>query len=63
MNKYVYNGPVMQFGMLIAERWQGETMAPTEKKARSNLIYKFKINHNLIASSKIELPGKIKLVE
>lgn len=61
-HKYIYDGPVMEFNNLIAEHWKGETMAPSEKKARSNLIYKFKINHNRVASSKITLPGKIKLV-
>lgn len=61
-HKYIYDGPVMEFNNLIAERWKGETMALSEKKARSNLIYKFKINNNRVASSKITLPGKIKLV-
>ena len=61
-HKYIYDGPVMEFNNLIAEHWKGETMAPSEKKARSNLIYKFKINNNRVASSKITLPGKIKLV-
>lgn len=61
-HKYIYDGPVMEFNNLIAEHWKGETMAPSENKARSNLIYKFKINHNRVASSKITLPGKIKLV-
>lgn len=61
-HKYIYDGPVMEFNNLIAEHWKGETMAPSEKKARSNLIYKFKINNNRVASSKITLPGKIRIV-
>ena len=61
-HKYIYDGPVMEFDRLIAERWKGETMAPSEGKARSNLIYKFKINNNRVAGSKISLPGKIRIV-
>lgn len=61
-HKYIYDGPVMEFNNLIADHWKGETMAPSEKKARSNLIYKFKINNNRVASSKITLPGQIKMV-
>ena len=41
-NKYVYKGPVLEFDKLIAEDWYGETMATSEKKAKSNLIYQFK---------------------
>lgn len=61
-HKYIYDGPVMEFNNLIADHWNGETMAPSEKKARNNLIYKFKINNNRVASSKITLPGQIKMV-
>ena len=41
-HKYTYDGPVMEFDRLLADHWKGETMAPSEKKARSNLIYQFK---------------------
>lgn len=61
--KYSYSGPVMEFDFLIAERWEGETMAVSEKKARTNLIYQFKKQFNKSPSSKITLPGKITLVE
>ena len=62
-HKYVYEGPVMQFNTLLTDRWKGETMAPSENKARSNLTYQFKKNSNRIAGTKITLPGKIKMVE
>lgn len=60
--RYVYEGPVMEFNRLVAERWVGETMAPSEKKARSNLTYQYKKNNNRIPGTKITLPGKIKVV-
>lgn len=42
MPKFTYKGPVMEFNTLLADSWEGETVAPSEKKARSNLTYQFK---------------------
>lgn len=61
-HKYVYDGPVMQFGTCIINRWKGETWAPTESRARTNLTYQCKTGHNLKASAKLDLPGKLKVV-
>ena len=60
--KYVYDGPVMEFDRLVADHWRGETVAPSEKKARSNLTYQYKTKNNRIVGTKISLPGKIKMV-
>ena len=62
-HKYTYDGPVMEFDRLLADHWKGETMAPSEKKARSNLIYQFKKQNSRIVGKKITLPGKIKMEE
>ena len=62
-HKYTYDGPVMEFDRLLADHWKGETMAPSEKKARSNLIYQFKKQSSRIVGTKITLPGKIKMEE
>lgn len=62
-HKYTYDGPVMEFDRLLADHWKGETMAPSEKKARSNLIYQFKKRNSRIVGTKITLPGKIKMEE
>lgn len=62
MARFVYEGPVMEFGTLLTDHWKGETIAPTESKARSNLAYQFKKENNRIAGSKITLPGKIKWI-
>lgn len=35
MPRYIYKGPVMEFNTLLADIWEGETVAPSEKKARS----------------------------
>jgi hypothetical protein len=63
MNRYFYSGPVMEFNNCVQSKWEGATMAPTEKKARSNLTYQWKKQNNRIAGSKIFLPGKIELIE
>ena len=62
-HKYTYDGSVMEFDRLLADHWKGETMAPSEKKARSNLIYQFKKQNSRIVGTKITLPGKIKMEE
>lgn len=62
LHKYSYIGPVMEFDKLVAEQWKGETMATSEKKAKSNLAYQYKKKNNRIASVKVTLPGKVILV-
>ena len=61
MPRYLYKGPVMEFNTLLTDRWEGETVAPSEKKARSNLTYQFKRGNNRIAGTRITLPGKIRM--
>ena len=61
-NKYVYNGPVTQYDRCITGYWRGETVAQTEKKARSNLTYQVKKQMNLLAGTKVTLPGNIKII-
>lgn len=62
LNKYIYDGPVECFGKCVANRWRGETMAPTAGKARSNLTYQVKKQLRLTAGTKITLPGEIKVI-
>lgn len=62
-HKYSYAGPILEFDTLVADHWKGETMAPTEKKARSNLAYQYKKQNNRNAGIKVTLPGTIKIVD
>ena len=62
MNKYLYSGPVYEFDRLIADKWEAETMATSEKKARSNMVYQFKKKNNRVQATKITLPGIITMV-
>lgn len=60
--KYVYDGPVMSFDKCVIDRWKGETSAPTETKARSNLTYQAKKQLNQLPGTKVTLPGEVKMV-
>lgn len=62
MNKYSYNGPVMEFDRCIADRWKGETVAVSEKKAKSNLIFRYKQENGKTANARISLPGKLTII-
>ena len=62
MNLYSYEGPVMEFDRVISSKWKSTTYAPSEKKARSNLVFQFKKANNKTANSKITLPGKVVMI-
>jgi hypothetical protein len=63
MNKYSYDGPVMEFDRCIANRWKASTYAVSEKKARSNLTYQYKKRNNKLPNTMITLPGQIILIK
>lgn len=58
MKTYEYDGPVMNDGGCELSRWKASTVAPSESKARSNLIYRFKKEHGIFMGARISLPGK-----
>lgn len=59
MNRYFYNGPVLEFDRIIDNHWSSSTIAESEKKARSNLAYQYKIQTGRAPRSKITIPGKL----
>lgn len=61
-HKFAYDGPVVYFDRPVADHWKGETMAPSERKARSNLTFQAKKQMNLIAGTNVKLPGKIERI-
>lgn len=63
MNKYSYDGVVKELDTIISNRWRGSTYAASEKKARSNLIYRYKREHGKSPDSKITLPGNLVMHE
>ena len=60
--EYGYDGPVLLFDKIICNRWQAVTSAPSKKKARSNLIFRFKRDNGLAPNAKITLPGEVILL-
>ncbi len=62
MNRYLYEGPVMEFGRLVQNNWKGETVAVSETKARNNLSYQWKKRNNRMAGTRITLPGKLQRI-
>lgn len=60
MHKYTYDGPVLLFENIVQARWIGETHAVSEKQAKNNLQYQYKIEHNYLPYAKITLGGKVK---
>lgn len=63
INTYSYNGPILEFDRVIADHWNASTRAESEKKARCNLAYQFKMQSGRSPQSKISIPGKINIVE
>lgn len=63
MKVYSYRGPVMVFDKCVEHYWTGETTASSEKKARSNLAYKYKKEMGLIPQTKVSITGKLKIIE
>ena len=63
MPLYSYNGPVMEFDRVVANNWKASTIAPTEKKARNNLSYRYKRENGKSPAAKVSLPGKIQMIE
>lgn len=62
MNLYSYDGPVKEFDNFLMRSWKATTYAVSEKKARCNLMFRFKKEHNRTPDARITLPGKITLV-
>ena len=56
---YGYSGPVMIFGRCVSDKWEGETYASSEAKAKNNLSYAFKLRNNLSPNAHVSLPGKL----
>lgn len=63
MNLYMYEGPVKEFDTCIRNYWKATTYAVSEKKARTNLAYRYKKETNRTSNANITLPGKITLVQ
>ena len=59
MYLYLYKGPVMVFETCVNPNWVAETYAVSEKKARSNLEYRYRKENNKTINSRVILPGSM----
>lgn len=59
MKTYYYDGPVLEFDKIVANHWTSSTRAVSEKKARCNLAYQFKMESGRVPRTKITIPGKL----
>lgn len=55
---YTYEGPVVAFGKVIANKWSSKTIATSEENALSNLGYQFKKEAKLLPSARVNLVKK-----
>ena len=58
-NVYTYKGPVKHYDQVIANNWDAETTAASEKQARNNLMFQFRKKYGYTTSFQITLTGKI----
>lgn len=56
---YWYKGPVVVFDKLSSNMWSGMTVAPSEKKARSNLAYQYRQEAKLNKSIPVKFTEEI----
>ena len=63
MPVYIYKGAVESNEKCIDQWWEAETYAESEKKARSNLSYRYKKEYGMVRNISITLPGKIQRKE
>ena len=63
MKTYSYDGPVLEFDRIITNHWKASTRTSSEKKARCNLAYQFKMKYGRVPRSKITIPGKLTVIE
>lgn len=59
LKKYEYSGPVFKFDKLFSNNWKGSTYASSRERAKSNLSFQFKKEHNLTTNTKITLPYSV----
>ena len=63
MQLYFYDGPVLEFDRIVANHWTASTRAESEKKARCNLAYQFKMQYGRVPTTKITVPVKFTIIE
>lgn len=63
MKVWDFTGDVYRFQKLVQRNYKATTVAPSERKAYSNIAYRYKQENNLDASANINLDGEMKARE
>lgn len=56
-DRYTYEGMVVYDNYICQKYWCAATYAVSAEKAKSNLMYQYKLEHGLPINAKIDLPG------
>ena len=62
VKKYRYKGPVMGEDRCMQEDWEGVTTAVSERRAKSNLMFRWKKQHGYLPTYPISLPMSLTIV-
>lgn len=59
--RYEYSGPVMDAdsGEVYAYGWKASTVASSDEKALSNLMYRFKKKYDLFKGTRLKFTGRL----
>lgn len=60
---YEFKGAVLLFDRIVASNYTATTTAPSMRKARSNLVYRYKRDNGYAKTAKISLTGKFTIIE
>lgn len=61
-NWYIYDGAVMRFNKVVADKFRCVTRAKSEKQAASNIVYRYKRENGLQPNAVVSLAGKVRTV-
>lgn len=56
--RYTYDGPVYYFGKIHSQNYKASTYAVSQRKAISNLAFRYKDNNNFNSTANIRLDPK-----
>lgn len=63
LKKWEFYGDVLSFGKVVQRGWHARTVAPTERKAYSNMCHQYKTNNNMYVGTNLTLEGDLTEIE
>jgi len=59
LRHYEYKGSVMVFNDVVESGWRGYTQAVSPEKAKSNLMYRYKVKAGMSPDAHVYLPDEV----